>query len=65
MTAQELHTLRGSMTESDIRKMRDNIYGPGTDKNWDDCKESWKQPGSVDWLMNENAKEVEKRKVRK
>lgn len=42
-----------SLTESEIRVMRDYVYGiPSTDSNWNGCKEGWMKPGGIRALMD-------------
>lgn len=40
-------------TEAAIRRMRDTIYGPCTDKNWEACKHNWFRADSIEWLIKE------------
>ena len=44
--------------ENEVRKMRDQIYGKGSDKNWDACKSYWLQPEEVTWLKREVMKKT-------
>lgn len=37
-------------TEAEVRALRDAIYGPGSDNNWDNCKEAWMRPENIAWL---------------
>lgn len=36
--------------ETEIRAMRNSIYGPCTDKSWEACKDAWMRKDSVEWL---------------
>jgi hypothetical protein len=36
--------------ESEVRTLRDNIYGPSSDGNRNACKENWMRSDSVEWL---------------
>ncbi len=38
------------ISESEVRKLRDNIYGPCTDKNWEECKVHWMHEDAIEWL---------------
>jgi hypothetical protein len=44
-------------TEDEVRELRDKVYGPQTDKEWEQCKHNWMRPDSVEWLR-EKAKRV-------
>ena len=44
------------MTEHRVRAMRDVIYGPCSDHNWNECKSNCLREDSVEWLKNECAK---------
>ncbi len=45
------------MTEQEVRKLRDNIYGQKpqnrTDKGWEGCMENWMKPENIEWLKNQ------------
>ncbi|MBX3747316.1 MAG: hypothetical protein KF833_18560 [Verrucomicrobiae bacterium] len=44
------------MTESEVRALRDAVYGVGTsDANWDACKVNWMRPGSIAFLREHAA----------
>lgn len=36
--------------EAELRALRDAIYGPGTDNNWESCKDAWRR--DAEWLKN-------------
>lgn len=40
------------MNESQARVLRDRVYGPCSDKNWEACKEHWLKPDAIEWLKN-------------
>jgi len=44
------------MSESEVRKLRDTVYGHSSDAGWEACKENWMRPDSVEWLKKEAAK---------
>jgi len=46
-------------TEESVRKLRDSIYGTGTDSNWEGCKENWMKPDSINWLKKTSKEEKE------
>lgn len=33
-----------------VRKLRDAIYGPSSDKGWNACKENWMKYENTKWL---------------
>ena len=39
-----------SIREKAVRSMRDRVYGPTTDNNWESCKENWLRPEQIKWL---------------
>lgn len=39
-----------NLTEAEVRALRDRVYGPTTDKNWEECKTEWLKPEEVKWL---------------
>jgi len=44
-------------TETEIRAMRDTVYGvSSSDKNWDDAKQHWMEPDEIAWLVKSVAK---------
>lgn len=43
-------------TEAEVRALRDNIYGPGTDNNWENCKDDWMTPENIQWLRDNQPK---------
>jgi hypothetical protein len=43
--------------EDEVRELRDKVYGPQTDNEWEQCKHNWLRPDSVEWLR-EKAKRV-------
>lgn len=43
------------LTEPEIRALRDAIYGPQTEQNWQGCRENWMRKDSVRWLLAKNA----------
>ena len=50
-----------SYTESDVRKMRNEIYGirstpEENEKNWQGCKQHWMQPNEIEWLISKTKK---------
>lgn len=48
--------MKDTLTEKDIRKLRDNIYGKGSDKNWETCKHNWMTPDGIKWLIKNQSK---------
>ena len=43
------------LTEQQVRKLRDNIYGtPISDKEWNTCKDNWMKPAEISWLLEHN-----------
>lgn len=53
-------------SESQIRRLRDNLYGPlpehCTDSGWEHCRERWMTPENVQWLL-ENQPKTKKEKI--
>jgi hypothetical protein len=45
-------TLPKEATESEVRRLRDNIYGHHTDEGWNACKHNWMLPENVQWLRD-------------
>jgi hypothetical protein len=41
------------MSEQEVRKLRANIYGECTDKNWAYCKDAWMKPENIQWLKRQ------------
>lgn len=39
------------LEEGEVRALRDALYGPCTDNNWEHCKHNWMRPDSIKWLM--------------
>ena len=46
-----------TLTEEEVRALRDAIFGPSKDDNWKACKENWMKPHAIKWLIDENKKE--------
>lgn len=47
------------MSEEEVRKLRDNIYGPCSDSNWEQCSKPFvdtKTGYHGGWLREENIK---------
>ena len=44
-----------SIREKAVRSMRDRVYGPTTDNNWESCKENWLRPEQIKWLEDQCA----------
>jgi hypothetical protein len=42
--------------EKRIRELRDNIYGPGSDNNWEACKHHWMTFEGVRFLRDHQPK---------
>lgn len=42
--------MTGSLPESEVRRLREKIYGPSSDQNWLACYEAWMKPAEVEWL---------------
>jgi len=40
------------MEENVVREMRDAVYGPQTDNNWEACRENWMRTDSIRWLRS-------------
>lgn len=36
--------------EQEARRLRDSIYGHGSDHNWNQCKDEWLEPANLAWL---------------
>lgn len=36
--------------EQEALRLRDNIYGPQSEKNWEHCREFWMRPENLAWL---------------
>lgn len=36
--------------ETEARKLRDAIYGPQTENNWSNCKDTW--TADLEWLRS-------------
>jgi len=45
------------LTETEIRQLRDNIFGPSKDNNWEACREHWMRPADVAWLLKHQPKD--------
>jgi hypothetical protein len=45
-----------NLSESEVRVLRDKVYGPSTDAGWDACKDNWMREDSILWLKNEARK---------
>lgn len=47
--------MKPSLTEQEVRKLRDNIYGSEpkyrTDAGWEHTKDNWMTPENVAWLL--------------
>lgn len=43
-------------TESEVRQLRDNIYGKTTAQGWANCKDNWMKPENVQWLRENQPK---------
>lgn len=39
------------MSEAEVRRLRDAIYGPGSDRNWLNCRDGWLKPENIAWLI--------------
>ena len=39
-----------AVSEAEVRRLRDNIYGHHSDQGWDACKAGWMKPENVQWL---------------
>lgn len=44
------------LTEAEVRKLRDNIYGVHDDKNWNLCKKNWMRTDATQWLIRNQPK---------
>lgn len=53
------------MSEAEVRKLRDNIYGPSSDGNWDACKENWMRPKEIKWLQDNQPDAMAKKKKKR
>jgi hypothetical protein len=43
-------------SESEVRALRDQVFGrPTSDNNWDACKDDWMTPENVAWLKDHAA----------
>jgi hypothetical protein len=47
------------LTEQQVRKLRDNVYGylfgppsPISDHEWEACKAKWMEPDEIRWLLD-------------
>ena len=43
-------------TETDVRALRDAIYGESTENNWESCRENWIKTEEAAWLWAEYRK---------
>ena len=37
-------------SDTELRKLRANVYGECSDKNWEHCREEWARETNVKWL---------------
>lgn len=45
------------LTEAEVRELRNKIYGPTSDNNWESCKKNWLTLENRRWLVdNQNKK---------
>lgn len=53
------HELKGidlAPSETEVKALRDAVYGPGSEKNWAGCREYWMRPESVRWLREQSGR---------
>jgi hypothetical protein len=43
-------------TEIELRGLRDTVYGPGSEAEWEKCKANWSRPDAAKFLRAEAAK---------
>lgn len=48
-----------SPTESEVRQLRDNIYGPQSEKEWQACKHHWLADDQIYWLKRHQPQDVQ------
>lgn len=44
------------MSEVDVRKLRAQVYGECSDKNWEEVRHNWMRADSIRWLKDKIAK---------
>ena len=48
-----------SLSEPQVRAMRDMVYGlPSSDNNWEACRENWMRTHSAEWLEEMLARDL-------
>jgi hypothetical protein len=51
-----------TLTESEVRKLRNAIYGEISDRSWEHVRNNWMKPDNVKWLLerpqNQTSKEA-------
>lgn len=49
--------MKTQLTEQEVRKLRDNIYGTlpkfRTDDGWEHVKDKWMTPENIEWLQSQ------------
>lgn len=43
-----------TITEAEVRALRDLVYGPCTDNNWAACRDGWMKPENIEWLRRQS-----------
>jgi hypothetical protein len=56
-------TIKGALSEADVRKLRDRIYGRGSDKSWEGSKAAWLMPECVEWMQDYIARNKRERAI--
>lgn len=44
-----------AISEADTRALRDQVFGPCTDKNWIEVRQNWMAPAGRRWLRDKAA----------
>lgn len=51
-----------SEREVRVRKLRDLVYGPGSDNNWEGCKQNWLRAEETAWLEDWVERKIKQQK---
>lgn len=38
--------------DAELRRLREAIYGPQTETNWENCRALWREPKNLQWLID-------------
>lgn len=50
------------VSEAEVRRLRDNVYGPTSDDGWRACGPNWQKPENIQWLRSRPANQQPKPK---